>query len=176
VSPRALAAQARRDTSLATSLARGDALRPGDLFPQLVGEALSGESIVVPDTTSGRFTVVALTFSRSAGDDAQRWRERLASDPAMHDLVRVLTVAELEGAPRLMRGLITRAIRRGTTPSLRAQTMVLDRDEGLWKRRLAVSETSRAYVVLIAPNGRIRWVSDGPYDGARFAALRSQLP
>jgi hypothetical protein len=47
--------------------------------------------------------------------------------------------------------------------------MVLDHDDALWKRRLSVSETAHAYVILIAPNGRVRWMSDGAYDDARFA-------
>jgi hypothetical protein len=114
-------------------------------------------------------------FSREGGDDATRWNERLTSDSTTRSRVDAVVVAELGGAPRLVRGLIARGIKRGVPPSVRDQMMVLDHDDALWKRRLAVSETSHAYVVLIAPNGRVRWMSDGAFDEARFARLRNAV-
>lgn len=174
-SARSLAAQQPRDASAAAPPTRGDSLRLGDLFPSLVGPALSGRPVAIPDTTSSRFTAVVFGFSRAGGDDAGRWRERLASDSATRGRVQPIVVAALGGAPRLLRGLIASGIRRGTPPSERDQMMVLDRDDALWKRRLAVSETSYAYVVLLAPNGRLRWKSDGPFDEARFTRLRDEL-
>jgi hypothetical protein len=170
-----LTAQQPRDASATAQLTRGDSLRLGDLFPPLAGPALSGRQLAVPDTTSSRFTAVVFGFSREGGDDAGRWKERLTSDSATRGRVDAVVVAELGGAPRFMRGLIARGIKRGTPPNARDQMMVLDHDDALWKRRLAVSETSRSYVVLLAPNGRIRWLSDGAYDDARFARLRNAL-
>ena len=174
-SARPLTAQQPRDASTATPPTRGDSLRFGDLFPALVGPALSGKQISVPDTASSRFTAVVFGFSRTGGNDAGRWGERLMSDSATRGRVNVVTVAQLGGAPRLMRGLIASGIKRGTPPDARDRMMVLDRDDALWKRRLAVTETSHAYVVLLAPNGRLRWKSDGPFDEARFTRLRDEI-
>jgi len=157
------------------SAASADSLRIGDLFPPLVGPSLSGKPIVVPDTSSSRYTLVVFGFSRAGGDDAGRWNRRVSSDSSARARADVVVVAELEGAPRLMRGLIARGIRRGTPPSVRDQMMILDHDDALWKRRLAVSATERSYAVLIAPNGRIRWKSDGPYDDSRFTRMRDEL-
>lgn len=97
------------------------------------------------------------------------------TDSSMRGRVDGVVVAALGGAPRIMRGLITSGIRRGTPPSVRDQMMVIDHDDALWKRRLAVSDASRSYVVLLAPNGRIRWMSDGPFDEARFTRLRDEM-
>jgi hypothetical protein len=174
-SARSLAAQQPRDASAAVPSTRGDSLRLGDLFPPLVGPSLSGKPIAVPDTTSSRFTAVVFGFSREGGTDATRWNERLTSDSITRRSVDAVVVAELGGAPRLLRGLIARGIKRGVPPDVRDQMMVLDHDDALWKRRLAVSETSHAYVVLLAPNGRVRWKSAGPFDEARFTRLRDEL-
>ena len=174
-SARPVTAQQPRDASTAVRTTRGDTLRIGDLFPSLVAPALSGKQIAVPDTTSSRFTAVLFGFSRAGGDDAGRWGERLVHDSATRGRVEVVTVAQLGGAPRLMRGFIASGIKRGTPPDARDRMMVLDRDDALWKRRLAVSETSYAYVVLLAPNGHLRWKSDGPFDEARFTRLRDAI-
>jgi hypothetical protein len=174
-SARSLTAQQSREVSGAARPTRGDSLRLGDLFPSLVGSALSGKPISIPDTTSSRYTAVVFGFSRQGGEDAGRWGERLMSDSATRGHVMAITVAELGGAPRFMRGLIAAGIKRGTPPDARDHMMVLDHDDALWKRRLAVSETSHAYVVLLAPNGRVRWRNDGAFDEARFARLRKEL-
>jgi hypothetical protein len=172
-----LAAQSPRDATLAAPQARTDSLlRLGDHFPPLVGTALSGRRIGLPDTASARATMVAFGFSRTGGNDATRWDDRLASDTSGHARVDVVVVAELGGAPRIMRGLITAGIRRGASPSARDRMLVLDRDDALWKRRLGVTTTDRSYVVLIAPNGRIAWMSDGAFDESRYARLRAALP
>jgi len=171
-SSRSLAAQ----QPAAARSSRGDNLGLGDLFPPLTGQSLSGKPIALPDTTSTLFTAVVFGFSRAGGDDAGRWGERLVSDSATRGRVNTITVAELGGAPRLIRGMIASGIKRGTPPDARDRMMVLDHDDALWKRRLAVSETSHAYVVLIAPNGHVIWMSDGAFDDARFARLRNALP
>ena len=170
-----LAAQLPREVQGPARSTRGDTLRLGDLFPSLAGRALSGKPIAIPDTTSARFTAVVFGFSREGGNDAGRWSERLMNDSATRARVNAITVAELGGAPRLLRGLIAAGIKRGTPPEVRDQMMVLDHDDALWRRRLSVSETSHAYVVLIAPNGRVRWMSDGPFAEARFTPLRDEV-
>ena len=170
-----LAAQQPREVQATARSTRGDTLRFGDLFPSFTGRALSGKPIAIPDTASARFTAVVFGFSREGGNDAGRWSERLMNDSVTRVRVNVLTVAELGGAPRLLRGLIASGIKRGTPPEVRDQMMVLDHDDALWKRRLSVSETSHAYVVLLAPNGRLRWKSDGPFDEARFTRLRDEV-
>jgi len=170
-----LATLALSATPALTLGAQSDSLRIGDHFPTLVGSSLSGKSIALPDTMSSRYTIVVFGFSRSAGDDARQWSERLASDSAVRARANVLVVAELGGAPRLFRGLISAGIRKGTAPNDRDGTMILDRDDALWKRRLAVTETSRSYAVVIAPNGRSRWKSDCAFDEARLTRLRDAL-
>jgi hypothetical protein len=175
-SSRSLAAQQPASASTAARPTRGDTLRIGDLFPSLTGQSLSGKPIAVPDTSSSRFTAVVFGFSRAGGDDAGRWGERLVSDSATRGRVNTITVAELGGAPRLLRGMIASGIKRGTPLEARDRMMVLDHDDALWKRRLSVGETSHAYVVLIAPNGRVKWMSEGGYDEAGFARLRNALP
>jgi hypothetical protein len=155
--------------------AQSDSLRVGDLFPPLVGPSLSGKPIALPDTTASRYAVVVFGFSKAGGDDARRWNERLAGDSAVRARANVLVVAELGGAPRLFRGLISAGIRKGTPPNVRDGMMILDHDDALWKRRLAVTETSHSYAVLLSPKGRITWKSDGPFDDARLARLRNEL-
>jgi len=65
---------------------------------------------------------------------------------------------------------------KGSMPmAMQDRTLVLYRDEALWKQRLAFSEDSRAYVILLGPDGRIAWRSEGAFTEAPYAQLKDQL-
>ena len=66
------------------------------------------------------------------------------------------TVIMLEAAPRL-RGIIVSELKKNMPPSMRDRTIVLYRSEKLWKQRLAVADDSHAYVLLLGPDGHMRW-------------------
>jgi hypothetical protein len=52
---------------------------------------------------------------------------------------------------------------------------VLYQDEKLWKLRLAVSDSNRAYVVLLAADGHLRWSNSGAYSDSEYARLKSEI-
>jgi hypothetical protein len=55
------------------------------------------------------------------------------------------------------------------------RTIVLYRDETLWKQRLAFSEDSRAYVLLLGSDARIQWMSEGAFKEEAYTQLKDQL-
>ena len=59
--------------------------------------------------------------------------------------------------------------------SVQDRTIVLYHDEALWKQRLAVSEDSRAYVLLLGSDSRIQWKNEGPFKDDAYAQLKDQL-
>jgi hypothetical protein len=72
--------------------------------------------------------VVVLASNREGSDAAARWERqfRAATAGSMAGVVRVLSVADLRGAPRLVRGLI-----RGQMPKDTARRVLLDWDGAL---------------------------------------------
>ncbi len=59
--------------------------------------------------------------------------------------------------------------------SMQDRTIVLYQDEKLWKTRLAVSDNNRAYVVLLAPDGQLRWSNAAAYTASEYARLKNQI-
>ena len=59
--------------------------------------------------------------------------------------------------------------------SMQDRTIVLYQDEKLWKTRLAASDNNRAYVVLLAPDGRLRWSNTAAYTASGYAQLKDQI-
>lgn len=146
-------------------------LHTGDVFPQFSGETLAGKTVTLP--AAGTDMVLVFSFSRKAAEDVRVWSEHLSNDP--YSRIPVYGIIEMESAPKLFRGMAVAGIRSSTPTSVQSRTIVLYRDENLWEERLSVSDRSRAYVVLLEPNGRIRWMNSGAFTDAEVARLQHAL-
>jgi ATP10 protein len=144
-------------------------LHPGELFPTISGITLSGRLLELPAAASGKPAVVIFSFSRTAGKDAHLWNEHLAR--GFSNAVPGYELIVMESVPKLFRGMAMSGIRSSMPPSMQDRTVVLYQDEKLWKRRLAVSDNNRAYVVLLGPDGHLRWSNSGAYTDSEYARL-----
>jgi hypothetical protein len=146
------------------------ALRTGDDLGVVSGRSLEGQSVSVP--VVGAPCVLLFGFSRAAGADSQRWGDALAKDaPGLP----VYSVIELESVPRPLRRMVEASIRAAMPGPARKQTIVLMKDEALWRERLGVGDPLRAYVLLLDREGRIAWESSGSYSAQGTSALLTRL-
>jgi hypothetical protein len=159
-------------SALSLQAAPSDAspLQLGQALPQISGQALTGRSIELPAAASGKPAVVIFSFSKTAGNDARSWNERLSKD--FPGDVPSFTIIVLESVPKLFRGMALSGIKGSMPIAMQDRTVVLYRDETLWKQRLAFSDDSRAYVVLLGADGRIQWRSEGAFKEDAYAHLK----
>ena len=148
-------------------------LRLGEILPRFSGQTLAGKPLELPAAGAGSQAVVVFTFSREAGSDARLWSEHLAR--ASSAAVPTYTVIFLEAVPWPFRGLALSSIKGGVPRAMQERTAVAYRDEDLWEQRLRVSDQSRAYLVLLGPDGTIRWRNSGAFADADFARLLNEL-
>lgn len=148
-------------------------LHVGVLFPEFSGQTLTGKPLTLPTVAKGKSAVLVFSFSRAAGKDARLWNEHLAKD--FSDTTSAYGIILLESAPKLFRGAAISGIKSSMPLSVQDRTIVLYRDEELWKQRLAVKDVRRAYVVLLEPSGNVRWVNSGPFSDANYARLKNQI-
>jgi hypothetical protein len=147
-------------------------LQAGQMLPPVSGQTLTGKTLDLPAAAAGKPSVVVFSFSKAAGKDSRLWSERLTRDaPAVADY----TIIELESLPKLLRGMVLSSIKGGMPPQLQERTIVLYHDAALWKQRLACSDDDRAYVILLGPDGHMRWKNDGPFSEPSYAVLRKNL-
>ena len=74
-----------------------------------------------------------------------------------------------------MRGVAVSGIKGTMPPDVQKQAVVLYKDEDLWNKRLAVTDDKRSYVIVLGPDGRIRWASSGPFSDSEYQALKKLL-
>ena len=147
-------------------------LKLGDTLPPLAGEGLNGKRVDVVSDSGGKPAVVVYAFSRAGGHDAQLWSDRLMKDDPH---LAIYTVIFLESVPGMFRGLAVSGIKSGMPVALLERTIILYRDEDLWKKRLQVGIERNACVMLMNSSSRVEWITTGPFAEARYAELRRSI-
>lgn len=148
-------------------------LHMGDVFPQFSGTTLPGKSVTLPTTGMDKAAVLVFSFSRKAAHDARLWNEYLSKD--FPNVIPIYGIVELESVPKLFRGMAVAGIKSSMPLSAQDRTIILYREEKLWKQRLAVSDDSRAYVVLMGPRGNIRCMNSGKLTDAEYTNLKNHI-
>ncbi len=129
-------------------------------IPRTAGETLSGKSIVLADEVRGHAVVLGAGFSREGGNGAGAWIKSIHADAALNGVV-VYEIAQLAGAPSLIRGLIKSGMRKGVPPADQDNFVVLTQDEKPWRAYFQVSDDQVPYVVLINATGKVLWRGHG---------------
>ncbi len=146
------------------------------VIPHTEAETLSGKKIVLPDAATGRPAVFIVGFSRAGGDSSGRWGKQLRQEFTTDSNVQIYSVAELQDAPKMVRGMIRHSM-RGNLPQNEQDTfVVLYQDEDVWQKLADFSDPNDAYILLVDSAARIRWRTHGKApDQQAVNALRNEI-
>jgi hypothetical protein len=146
-----------------------DRLQTGDALPGLSGQTLSGNALTLP--SAGAAFVLVFSFSHASAGDSRQWIDHSTAAGASG----AYQAIELQSAPRLVRGMAVAGIKSATPASQRDHTILLYKDEAVWKARLGVTSDKYAYVLCVDKAGRIRWEGSGPFSESSFAGLKQSI-
>ncbi len=156
--------------ALAASLALAQS--PGTAPPALNGETLDGQPISVPAASAGKVTLLLVAFTKTAGDNANPWRDRFERD-FPNPRVTTYAVAMLEDAPAMLRGMIKAGMRGAVPPVRRSHFVVCVSNEQNWKKFTRMSDGKWPYLVLLDGSGQVRWNESGLFDETHYQALKA---
>ena len=139
-------------------------------MPVTQAETLTGHKVEFPAALQGGLTVCVFGFSKGAGDLTKVWMARLSQDG-----IDVWSVAELEKAPALVRGMIRSSMRKGTPPALLEHSLILTKDEQAWKLAVGAKQDSLPVVVLLDATGRLLWRYEGEFGDEPYRELKARL-
>ena len=141
-----------------------------DGLPSSHAETLTGRKVEFPAALRGTPAVCVFSFSKGAGDLTMVWMNRLKQDS-----VNAWSVAELEPAPSLVRGIIRSSMRKGIPPSLLDHSLILTKDTDLWERAVGAAGESLPVLVLFDADGRILWKHQGAFSDETYRELKARL-
>ncbi len=156
---------------LSLLLAAGPGPSPAaENLPVTPAETLSGQKLSFPAALAGKPAVCVFGFSREAGDRTKDWMTLLSKDG-----VNAWSIANLESAPGLVRGMIRSSMRKGTPPAQIEHSLVMTKDEQAWKRTLGVRDDKLPFVVLLDAAGKAVWTYEGPPGDPAYRELKAKL-
>jgi len=154
-----------------------DRVRIGEQLPVLRGELLTGEKAELPSAAREHVALLVLGFTYDSRSTVEEWssrfRETFADDPG----VTLFEVPMLGGMARLGRWFIDSGMRKGTPAELHANVMTVYSGVGDWKKRIGFSDDRKdtAYLILLGPDGVVRWLYTGPAEDDAFTALAAAV-
>jgi hypothetical protein len=153
-----------------TLLAAGWSSAAAENLPVTPAETLTGQKLEFPTALAGKPAVCVFGFSKEAGDRTKVWMTRLSQDG-----INAWSVADLQGAPALVRGMIRSGMRKGTPPQLLERSLILTRDEKAWKHAVESKHDNLPVVVLLDATGRVLWTYEGVFGDEPYRELKTRL-
>jgi hypothetical protein len=148
----------------------------GDAFPRLDAEFLTGRKAVLPDAAAGRSALVMMGFTYDSRFEVEKWAEHLRREFAANDAFTFYEVPVIGGMGRLAKWFIDSGMRKGTPKELHENVITVygaDR----WKKAMGFSKSfeDAAYLALLGPDGRVRWLHTGGFSEGAMAALKAAM-
>jgi hypothetical protein len=140
-----------------------------EVFPTVEGENLLGRKVVLPEAVQGHPAVLVIGFTHASQAQTRTWSERLAPE------FETWSIALLEDAPRLVRGMAVAGIKSSVAQNQRDHFLILVHHEKELKASAGFETPNDAYVVLTDQQGAIRWRFHGSFNESALAELKTQV-
>ena len=160
----------------------GDQAKPGPLavgdpFPRLDGSFLTGRKAVLPDVAAGKFALLMMGFTYDSRYQVEAWSEAFRHEFGANPAATFYQVPVLGGMARMGRWFIDSGMRRGTPKELHENVITVYGGAGDWKKVMGFEEAHKneAYLALLDPEGRVRWLHRGALGEEAMAEVRAVI-
>ena len=126
--------------------------------------------------------MLVLAFSRRSNRQIESWTHRLNAalsrrPQESQGALLLYNIIVLAGTPRLVRGVIRRAIRSGVPEERQGKYRIVEHDDAFWRALAAVDDADQAHVLRVGPAGRVCVRKVGPVtDQALADILEARCP
>jgi hypothetical protein len=131
-------------------------------LPAAEAETLAGAKVSLPQVFGSRPAILIWSFSREGGAKVKDWFAALDREAPGE----VYSVAMLEAAPRLIRGLIRSGMRGGTPAHAHSRTLLLYKGGKEWRSRLGLKDAALPLIVVLDSAGEIVWSRGAAYSSS----------
>ena len=152
-------------------------LAVGDVFPRLEAEFLTGRKAVLPDAAAGKSAVVMMGFTYDSRFDVEKWAEHVRREFRENSTVTFYEVPVIGGLGRMGKWFIDSGMRKGTPKELHENVITVYGGVDRWKKAMGFSKTQEdaAYLALLGPDGRVRWIHRGGFSEEAMTALKAAI-
>lgn len=150
-------------------------LAPGEKFPVLQGQYLSGRRAILPADASGHVALLLFGFTYQSRFSVEDWGRHFRADYGNNPQVTFYEIPMIGGMARLGKWFIDSGMRRGTPPADHEHVITVYGGTDPWKVRFGVRDEDAAYLVLLDQKGNVVWLHSGSFDESAYQTLASQM-
>lgn len=145
----------------------------GEKFPRVVGEALNGPEVILPDDLAGKPAVLLVGYVQNAQFDADRWLLGLLQSRIS---VAIREVPVIEGLMiRLLAGVIDGGMRKGIPSDDWASVITVYGGADQIVEVTGNSNPRNIRVLLLDSAGKICWFHDQGYSARVLLELKAKV-
>jgi len=138
----------------------------------LPAKSLAGQHVVLPKDLPDQSVLLVLGFTKASRVQTTAWSRRVAQDVRLSEAIATYHAVFLEDVPALIRGFVTRSIRRSVPKTLRERFLIVTEYTEKWKKLVSYSQSDAAYLLLLDPMRRVVWRGDGKVADDSYQALQ----
>jgi hypothetical protein len=143
--------------------------------PVTTAQALDGTTIVFPRPGSRKPLLVVIGFSHKSSGVFKQWNQQMLSRYWSDSQVDYYELADLQGVPSLIMGMILHGMRREFHGAEQSHFVPFTTGEEEWKRAVRYSAPETTYIVLADATGHIVWQTRGAPDDEKMLGLKKAL-
>ena len=159
--------------SLASLLATIALAQTGRPFPTLTGTTLEGQTVTLPTSTKGKFTVVGVVFSPQAEAALAGWIAPLYTNFIMdpeYD-VNLYWVPMLSGAKEMAAGAVEKRLREGLQKDFHRHVLLYKGSIDTYRQQLRMDRNDTPYFFVLDKEGKVIHVASGPFTEDKLTAM-----
>ncbi|MCA9319969.1 MAG: hypothetical protein KDB53_04505 [Planctomycetes bacterium] len=142
----------------------------GELFPSVEGEALTGESVQIPEAFTGRPLLILVGYEQDAQFDADRWLVGLLQAQVQVEIREVPTIDGF--VPGILSSRIDEGMRKGIPSEDWASVVTVYDDASRIVEFTGNENGNNIRVLLLDGNGRVRWFHDRGFSAGKLLELQ----
>ena len=144
-------------------------------MPHIGGQTLANKQIDFPSACAVSVCIIVIGFSHGSQSQVKAWTVRANTEFQSNSTIAVYSMAVLEDAPRLVRGMAVHGIKSGIPGGQRDHFAIIYRGEAELKRIAGFQKADAAYLLLLDRKGGINWTTSGPVTDSLFADLKKHV-
>ena len=138
-------------------------------LPQFEGETLSGKKITLPDSAATQPELLIVGFTHASQTQTKAWSQRVRQQ------FPTWSISVLEDVPRLMRGMVSHAIKGSVPKDEYDRFLLVYHHEKELKQAAGFDKPDDAYLMAIGAGGKILWSYHGPVTDAAVEQLTAAM-
>jgi hypothetical protein len=130
-------------------------------LPWVTAETLAGNKLELPVALVGKLAVLCIGFTHPSQSEVKNWTTELQRQFKKDSGVAIYSIAVLEDAPRIVRGMILHAMKKGVPSAEFGEFLVIYQNEKELKQSVGFEARDDAYVIVLDPTGAVRYKLHG---------------